>query len=659
MIEELALTPRRRRAPVFLWANVLVLGWLAVAVVLMAAGEKWGLPRWLPLHAFLLGSVTTAIVIWSEHFAAVLCRVPGPSDRRLALGLTALTVLVTTVLVGVVADLVVLTALGGTGLAVIAVVHTWHLLRRRRAAVAPRFAYLIGSYAAASAALVVGAVSGAGLALGGDWHARTWAVHVHVTLLGWVGLSVLGTLFTLLPTALGTRMSENTTRPARRSLPVLVAGLVVAVTGMLLGSAPIAAAGLVGYAAGVGMALVPLVDALRRRRPRGPAAWMLSAATAWLAVAVAVDAVRLLAVGPVAALDVVLPVLVVGFAAQVLIGALTQLLPVVLGRGPAEHKEIAAVLGRLWRLRVVAANAAVPLVVLLPVAGWTVAALAFGGLAVLALAAAAPVVLRGRVRPVDGPQLGGLVVGVAVVVLAAGFATSGHGEPVATGEARTVDVELAGMRVRPAVVEVPPGTRLVLRVTNRDQVVGPGDLPPGHRWRDRTDPAVRPPAGRPGQADVDPIRLGSRFDRRDRQCREHRLILVGAARIVRGQLSHRASPVHRVGRGGGVRPAAPDDAGPARLRRSDRLVARVGGQHARPRGQRGDLTGPSPVDRGKTGSKIHAMGERGGLPLTVVVSAANRNDHQELETVADAVTPVGGPVERFRRRPRKLHADKG
>jgi hypothetical protein len=53
------------------------------------------------------------------------------------------------------------------------------------------------------------------------------------------------------------------------------------------------------------------------------------------------------------------------------------------------------------------------------------------------------------------------------------------------------------------------------------------------------------------------------------------------------------------------------------------------------------------------------MSERGGLPLTEVISAANRNDHQELETVVDAVKPVAGRLGRPRRRPHKLHADKG
>lgn len=53
------------------------------------------------------------------------------------------------------------------------------------------------------------------------------------------------------------------------------------------------------------------------------------------------------------------------------------------------------------------------------------------------------------------------------------------------------------------------------------------------------------------------------------------------------------------------------------------------------------------------------MSERGGLPLAVVISAANRNDHKELDTVIDAVAPVKGPAGRPRRRPHKLHADKG
>jgi transposase len=65
------------------------------------------------------------------------------------------------------------------------------------------------------------------------------------------------------------------------------------------------------------------------------------------------------------------------------------------------------------------------------------------------------------------------------------------------------------------------------------------------------------------------------------------------------------------------------------------------------------------VDRGKPGSKIHAITDRGGLPLRVDISAANLNDHLMLEDMLDAITPVRQPVGRPRKRPIKLHGDKG
>ncbi|WP_307834063.1 IS5 family transposase [Actinoplanes siamensis] len=88
----------------------------------------------------------------------------------------------------------------------------------------------------------------------------------------------------------------------------------------------------------------------------------------------------------------------------------------------------------------------------------------------------------------------------------------------------------------------------------------------------------------------------------------------------------------------------------------------VRGQHRRDAcsgGKRGDLTGPSPVDRGKPGSKIHAISDRNGLPLHADISAANINDHTVLNDVVDGVTPVRQPFGRPRKRPAKLHGDKG
>jgi transposase len=74
------------------------------------------------------------------------------------------------------------------------------------------------------------------------------------------------------------------------------------------------------------------------------------------------------------------------------------------------------------------------------------------------------------------------------------------------------------------------------------------------------------------------------------------------------------------------------------------------------------LTGANPVDRAKPGSKDHLLIDATGIPLAVGLSAANTHDSLLLEELVDAVPAVIGPrgrPGRPRRRPAKLHADKG
>ncbi|ATL72055.1 IS5 family transposase [Nocardia terpenica] len=72
----------------------------------------------------------------------------------------------------------------------------------------------------------------------------------------------------------------------------------------------------------------------------------------------------------------------------------------------------------------------------------------------------------------------------------------------------------------------------------------------------------------------------------------------------------------------------------------------------------GDLTGPSPTDRGKPGSKQHILSDRAGIPLAVAVSAANVHDSQALKPLVKAIPAVRSRRGPRRRRPGKLHADK-
>ena len=70
------------------------------------------------------------------------------------------------------------------------------------------------------------------------------------------------------------------------------------------------------------------------------------------------------------------------------------------------------------------------------------------------------------------------------------------------------------------------------------------------------------------------------------------------------------------------------------------------------------MTGPNPVDRGKSGSKIHVLSDRRGLPLSVAVSAANTNDAYALKPLVMAIPSIKSRRGPRRRKPAKLHADK-
>lgn len=70
-------------------------------------------------------------------------------------------------------------------------------------------------------------------------------------------------------------------------------------------------------------------------------------------------------------------------------------------------------------------------------------------------------------------------------------------------------------------------------------------------------------------------------------------------------------------------------------------------------------TGPSPVDRRKTGSKHHLICDGRGTPLKVITTAANVNDVTQTLALVDGIPPVAGRAGRPRRRPDSLLGDKG
>lgn len=353
-----------KRSDWHLRTGAVVGAWLIAVVAFSLLDLVHPLPPWLLVHLLLLGAVSNAILIWSTHFAAALLRLPDEGNRRreaIRLGLFNTGAL--TVVLGMAAGWWEAVLAGA--LAVAAAV-TWHalmLLRRMRRALPSRFGTTVRYYVAAGALLPIGVALGVMMApddLSEPVHAQVALAHVALNLLGWMGLTVVGTLVTLWPTMLRTRVAGGAERAARRALPVLVASPVVIAVAALAGSRAVVVAGLLGYLVGLALAGGPFVEEARRRPPTAYATWSVLAGWLWLAGSVAALAVIVAtATGWVQAADradrLAVPLLV-GFAAQVLLGALSYLIPVVLGGGPSVVRATTGMLDKGWAARVTIVN---------------------------------------------------------------------------------------------------------------------------------------------------------------------------------------------------------------------------------------------------------------------------------------------------------------
>ncbi|MCO7272874.1 multicopper oxidase domain-containing protein [Cellulosimicrobium cellulans] len=362
-----------------LWLHALVLGWFVAEAVLVVVHRFVPDALWLMVHVLMLGAVSTAILVWSQHFADTMLRRQAPGGRPLHVArLAAHTVGALLVVAGLLTDVWSLVVAGGVLVGTGAVTHATVLVLQGRGALPSRFGRLVRYYVVAAACLPVGVTLGVLLARGGagtEAYGRLYVAHVTLNVLGWVGLTVLGTLVLLWPTVLRTRIEPDADVAARRALPVLTAGILLVVAACAVGWRPLVAAGatvVLGGTVTVGRHLAAQGRAAQRGA-WGFAAWSLAASVVWFAGSVAAFGARV-ATAPswAAAQDAIGGLLlpfVVGFAAQVLLGALTYLVPVVLGGGPARRRRTEAVVGAGGAYRVLVANGGLALY-LLPLPSW-------------------------------------------------------------------------------------------------------------------------------------------------------------------------------------------------------------------------------------------------------------------------------------------------
>jgi len=343
-----------------------------------------GAPDWLLVHLLLLGAVTNAIVTWSAHFAISLLHQPQLPATATVVRLIVLNVAIVGVLVGVSEGWHPVAAVAAALLVTVIAAHLGLLVRTGHAGRARRFAPTVRFYWAAACAVVLGVCAGVALVLGdlpGVYYERVYLTHLHLGLLGWVTLTVLGTEFTLWPIALRTRMVAGLERAATLCLLCCAAGLALLTVGLLCWVRPATVAGLVLYLVGVGVSLVPALRTALRRAPHDPATVMLAASTGWLVLGLVWDAVAVSRDRDPSALAAHVgrfaPWLLTGYVLQVLLGALSYLVPVLLGGRPSVGRRTAATVNRWGFAVVLLLNAAALLLVLggsVPShVGWTLA----------------------------------------------------------------------------------------------------------------------------------------------------------------------------------------------------------------------------------------------------------------------------------------------
>jgi nitrite reductase (NO-forming) len=398
-----------RRSSWHLRAGAVVGSWLLAAVTVGVVGLTHPVTGWLLVHLLLLGAVSNAILIWSTHFAAALLRSPGAGNRRQeATRLAVFNAGALTVVVAMAVNYQVAVVIGAVAVSAAVGWHAIVLLLRTRRALPSRFGTTVRYYVAAGGLLPLGISLGVMMApddLPEPLHARLALAHVAINLLGWMGLTVVGTLVTLWPTMLHTRIADTAERASRRALPILIAAVLLIAAGALTGSRLGAEAGIFGYLSGLALAGRPLVEAARRRPPTTYASWSVLAGLIWfvasitaLAVIVATAAGWEQAAGVA---DRLAAPLLVGFAAQILIGALSYLIPVVLAGGPSVARATTGVLETAGVLRIIATNVALLVATLPvpPVAHRLCILLALGALAsFLPLAARAAITARQHSR---------------------------------------------------------------------------------------------------------------------------------------------------------------------------------------------------------------------------------------------------------------------
>ncbi len=316
--------------------------WLTLAALSFILPVRWRLGLWLPLHLTLAGAVSTAISGAMQNFMLSLTASPDPPDRIVRAQFALVTAGAALIGIGMPTSSPWLTGLGGAAFVGAMGLLGWMLWRAWRRALNVRYTVPLFTYGAAIGFVMLGGTLGALMgsrAVSGELYLQVRHAHMTANVLGWASLTVIGTLITLLPTALRVRVPQ---RRERVVIGLLAGGVLLQFAGWLADSTLVLAAGGVAFAVGAfGFSgFVAAVLRTERRWAVPSAAFHMLAAFAWFVVGSVGLAVALFhgTAGADRYQEVFLTAFVGGWLVQVLLGAWSYLLPMARPGHPTDRR---------------------------------------------------------------------------------------------------------------------------------------------------------------------------------------------------------------------------------------------------------------------------------------------------------------------------------
>lgn len=310
---------------------VLAAGW---SVYVLVTGGSW----WGPMHSFLAGTVLLAISGASQMFTITWSSTVPPSPSTVVTQRWLIIVGVVAVLVGVSLEAPVLVWIGGASAAagVVLLGRVIHAAVRksllRRFDLSSRF-YLT-AFAAGVLGISLGTIMGAGAA--GRWFPTIRLVHAHLNLVGLVGLTIIGTIPTLLPTTAHSRAVSG--REAVMAWWLGLSGVVAIALGLWVpevvgvGTFAVAVAGM--------LTLGGIVYRLWDRGKHKLAFLQIAAGTSWLIGWGVADGVSVVSHGTLTGFSGWTAAVVFAGVGQALAGSLVYLTPTLKGSPFLDNRQV-------------------------------------------------------------------------------------------------------------------------------------------------------------------------------------------------------------------------------------------------------------------------------------------------------------------------------